>query len=307
MNPQMLKKNILNGLVLPGLLLILSGCAPLLNTASTASSNTLRTDVPVVEAGDTASVHYVCNIKKTGDLMASTQAPLADAKAASVFFAPKTNDPVSLRAVRPEEPLSVRFWQRGLDVEIQERLARMVTGMNEGERRRFDLVAQKIQPQDEQSGIVRLNKARPRSKEQKMPRGQYEFIAKKAPEAGQIFAYDPVFPGRVEAVSADEVLLKYEAEPGKVVQTPWGKATIRDDGSIYRLDIDAKEGALVRINNTIGRITSVTDKVITVDNRHPFGYEDLACDVTVVSVRKTAAAEAKGHESKSQNGGEAKK
>jgi FKBP-type peptidyl-prolyl cis-trans isomerase 2 len=122
-----------------------------------------------------------------------------------------------------------------------------------------------------------------------MPRGDYEFRARKTAEVGQSFAIDPSFPGRVESVTDKEVVIRFSAEPGSVIETPFGTGRIREEGENYKVDIDAREGKLVRTGNKIGRISKVDDKVIVIDYRHPFGYEALICDVTLNKVTETAA------------------
>jgi FKBP-type peptidyl-prolyl cis-trans isomerase 2 len=157
--------------------------------------------------------------------------------------------------------------------------------MIEGGKRQVELSAQMIPPRDEQSGFGRLARVRTRPKVMRISRNEYEIRARKVPEVGQSFFIDPAFRGRVESVSDEEVVVRFE-KPGDVIETPFGQGRIREEGENYKVDIGAREGSLVRTGNTIGRIVSVTDEIITVDNRHPFGYETLTCDVTVEKIRK---------------------
>ena len=118
----------------------------------------------------------------------------------------------------------------------------------------------------------------------KMPKGDYEYRAHKSPAAGQPFIIDPAFPGWVTAVSEQEVVIQFRAVPGNVIETPFGPGRIREEQDRYLVDIEAREGRLVRTGNRIGRIVKVDDKMILLDYRHPFGYETLMCDVTAVKV-----------------------
>jgi FKBP-type peptidyl-prolyl cis-trans isomerase 2 len=42
----------------------------------------------------------------------------------------------------------------------------------------------------------------------------------------------------------------------------------------------------VRSGGMIGRIVQVTDRMITIDYSHPFGYETLKCEVKVEDVSR---------------------
>jgi FKBP-type peptidyl-prolyl cis-trans isomerase 2 len=118
----------------------------------------------------------------------------------------------------------------------------------------------------------------------KMPKGDYEYRSKQTAEVGQAYSYDPDFPGRVMAVSDQEVTIRFSATPGAVVETPFGPGRIREEGQDYKMDIDARKGASVRAGVMVGRISDVDDKVITVDFGNPFGGETLLCDVTVEKI-----------------------
>jgi FKBP-type peptidyl-prolyl cis-trans isomerase 2 len=158
--------------------------------------------------------------------------------------------------------------------------------MREAEKHQVELTAEMISAEDEQAGFAWLNKVRTRAKVKRIPTCEYQNLTGKAPEKGQSFSLDPSFPGVVENIADDQVVIRISATPGSVIETPFGPGTIREEGENYKVYIDAKEGSIVRTGAKIGRITHVDDKVITVDYRHPFGYEELICDVTVVNVKK---------------------
>ncbi len=245
----------------------------------------------VLEPGDSADLQYICRLKN-GEIAASTENVDEAEQKSNIFVARKQTGSLAIVAIKPGEPLPERPFPKPFEVEIGERLARMVTGMKEGEKRQVELTAQMIPPMDEQSGFVRLSRVRTRPKKMKMPRSEYELRARKAPEVGQVFFIDPAFKGKVESVSEEEVVIRFE-RPGDVVETPFGKGYVREEGEDYKVEIDAREGSLVRTANTIGRIIAVTDKIITIDRRHPFGYETLICDVTVSRIKKAEANEDK--------------
>jgi FKBP-type peptidyl-prolyl cis-trans isomerase 2 len=238
-----------------------------------------------VAPGQSADIHYLCRLS-TGEVVAATETVGEDVPKSKIFVAKKEAGPLLITAVRPDESLPERPWPGPFEEEIGDRLARNVSGMKEGEKRQVELTARMIKPLDEHSGFVRLSKVRTRPKVMKMSRTEYEMRARKAPELGQPFTIDPAFEGQVESVGEEEVVIRLSAISGGVAETPFGQGRIREEGENYKVDIDAKEGSLVRIGNTIGRIINVTAKVITIDNRHPFGYEMLICDVTIEGIKK---------------------
>jgi FKBP-type peptidyl-prolyl cis-trans isomerase 2 len=271
------------------LALVLAGCAGpgtmgIAPTGDTAAAGRIGPAQP----GDVAEVNYLCRLK-TGEVVAATDAVDETDRKSNIFVAVKKTGPLSIAVVRPDEPAPETLESLPFDAELRQQLARRTVGMKEGEKRRMEVTALMVKPKDEQSGVARMSRVRTRPKEMKMPRSDYEYRARKAPEVGQAFAVDPAFPGRVESFTDNEVVIRFSATPGAVVETPFGSGRIREEGEKYLVDIDAREGSLVRTGNRIGRITKVDDKVITVDYRHPFGYEALNCDVTVSRVTEGKA------------------
>lgn len=274
-----------------------AGCAAggAAKTGPTGGASPLRHGV-VVKPGDVAEIDYQCRLK-SGEVAAATGAVVETDPKSSILLSAKGSGPVSVTAVKPDEPLKQRLWAGIFEAEIHERIARRVTGMTEGETRRVELTAEMVKPKDDQSGFARLSRVRTRAKEMKMPRKEYEIRARKAPEVGQSFAVDPSFPGKVVSVAENEVIIRFSAKPGEVIATPFGPGLIREETDSYKVEIDARQGSLVRTGNSIGRIISVTDRVITIDYRHPFGYEALVCDIKVDKV--TSAEENKQQSAKS--------
>ena len=277
------------GSVVLWLILFTTVCTSL-GTVTPAQADNLADNGKVIIArpGDFVDIQYLCRLKTGEVVAASGEIPERDQRS-NVFVARKEMGPLSIVAVKPDESLPDRLWPGPFDAEILERLMRKVAGMKEGEKRQAELTAEMIPSRDEQSGFGRLARVRTRPKEMKIPRDEYQVRAGKAPEVGQPFAFDPAFPGRVESVTDRDVVIQFSANPGDVIETPFGPGRIREEGKNYKVDIDAKEGSLVRTGNRIGRIVSVTDKVITVDYRHAFGYEALICDVTADRVKKAEA------------------
>ncbi len=264
--------------------LLVGSAGPSYGDAVTASSHSVVRggEVRAAQPGDVVMLDYLCRLKN-GDVVASTRA-VADAERKSTIFAPgNQSGAVALLAVNPAEPLPEQFWPGPFETEIRERLARQVAGLKEGETRRVNLTASMVMPKNEQEGLAYLSRVRTRPKEMTMPKGDYEFRARKAPEVGQEYSYDPAFPGRVTSATETDVTIAF-SKRGDTVETPFGTGRVREEADSYKVDIDAREGTLVRTGNKIGRITKVDDKMIVIDYRHPFGYEELACDIVVIGI-----------------------
>jgi len=267
-----------------GLSLIAAGCAAISPAGDLAQSRAAA-KTRIVQEGDVADIRYVCRLKN-GEIIAAAGAIPDGEKKADIFIAPRDPGAIPVPAVRPDEPLPSRVRPKGLEIEIRERLARKVTGMKEGETRAVELTAEMIPAPDEKSGFARLTKTRARPREMKLSRQEFKSRYQKDAEAGQILAIDPAFTGRVESVTDQEAVIRVSPIPGGEVKSPFGWERIREEADGYKAEIDAREGALVRLGPLTGRITGVTDKVITIDNRHPFGYEALDCDVTIAGLYK---------------------
>ena len=91
-------------------------------------------------------------------------------------------------------------------------------------------------------------------------------------------------PGKVASVSETEVLIRFSAQPGSVVETPFGKGTIRENENQFEIVSNAVKGTLVRTGPLVGRISGALDKMFTIDFGNPFGGETLACEVKAESI-----------------------
>jgi len=270
-----------------GCLLILTGCA------TQGTHQTLQSDRAIagsperhVQAGDTASVHYLCRLG-SGEIVAATDYVAESQPKSNIYVQREEAGPLSISAASSADAGLTQvtpYEQRSLEEEIANQLALAVVGMKEGETRTTEIKAEDAPEVDAHKYIARLTRVRTRPKEMKMPKGDYEYRTGRSPEVGQEYSYDPAFPGRVVSVSAQEVTIRFFATPGSVIETPFGPGRIREEGQDYKVDIEAHKGALVRAASVVGRISDVDDKVITVDFGNPFGGEALLCDVTIEKI-----------------------
>jgi hypothetical protein len=281
-----------------GLSLIAAGCAAISPVGDLAQSPAdLKTQI--VEPDDVADMQYICRINN-GDIIAAAGPVPADAKKSGIYLEPGDSSVCAstLEAAKPDEPLAPRDRPAGLENEIRERLARKIVGMKQGESRVIELTADMIPAPDENSGFSRLATTRNRPKEIRVPVEQFKSRYGRDARVGEILPLDPAFTARVESVTEQEVITRVIPVPDKEVKTPFGRARVREEVEAFYVDTDAKEGTLVRLGPLTGRIVSVTDKMITIDNRHPFGYETLTCDVTITGVTK--AGDSKIEEKKAE-------
>jgi FKBP-type peptidyl-prolyl cis-trans isomerase 2 len=271
---------------LPAVLLasfIVTGCAAGLVKQTQPVNASDAGKVRVVRAGDIADVHYLCRLK-TGDVVAATD-PFPEKQLKSNIYLQQQVGPLPIAAVSAadaERGKGGAIVQRSLEEEILHKLAAEIVGMKEGSKRETEIKAEDMPAQAASQYMARLTRVRTRPKEMKMPKGDYIYLTHGTdPAVGQAYTYDPDFPGTVESVSDTEVTIRFFATPGAILSTPFGPGRIKEEGPDYRIDIDARKGALVRTAGMVGRISAVDEKAITVDFSNPFGGETLLCDVTV--------------------------
>ncbi len=238
----------------------------------------------IVQAGDSVDIQYLCRLNN-GEVVAATDSAANGQPKSTLYLVRKEAGPVSITATSPDLPAPDEQ-KKTFEELIQDKLARMVTGMKDGGKRQVELTAQDIPGSNEGKYISRLARVRTRRKEMKVPIAEYEYRTGKSPEVGQPFAFDPAFPGSVVAVTEKDAVVRFssKAKPGDVIRTPFGPGLIREDETNYYIDINARKDALVRAGNLIGRIVDVDDKGITVDFGKPFAGEKLFCDVEVEKI-----------------------
>jgi FKBP-type peptidyl-prolyl cis-trans isomerase 2 len=177
--------------------------------------------------------------------------------------------------------------------EIIARIAGSLPGMKPGEARKIEIRSERPADVPEKEQVVQLALVRQRPKELRMTKGEYKSRTSKEPQEGEDFIFDPLIPGKVASVSENEVLIYFSAQPGSVVETPFGKGTIRENANQFEIVIDAVKGALVRTGPIVGRISDVQDRMFTIDYGNPFGGETLSCDVKVEPAPPADVASAK--------------
>jgi len=269
------------------MLLLNSGCATGSAPRQEGSAELLPR-AAIIQPGDKADVSFTCWVNNGEVVAATDKEQLQGAPKSRVFWPAQKDGPVSITAVA-FGPMETK--EKSFEEEITARLAGIVSGMREGQDRKVQLTAQELPERDPKNYVISIARVRIRSKEMRMPLGEYEFRANKSPEVGQLFTIDPAFPGHVESITDKEVVIRFKADPGAKIETPFGTGRILEDDYNYKVDINAVKGGLVRSGPFVGRIIGVDENDITVDYRHPFGGETLTCDVKVEKVSKEKLGE----------------
>jgi FKBP-type peptidyl-prolyl cis-trans isomerase 2 len=291
------KKRLLKGSAcLPLIALDLSGCA------------TVEPAQPI-KAGDAVGVHFTCR-QNDGKIAISTYKEINEsALPKSPLFIKRDRGDAVIMTAGNAQPEANPLKMKAFEVEIMDRLGSQLVGLKQGESASIRLAAERFAGLPESEQYLKLARVRYHPKEVKLKPSQYKDMTKKDAAVGQSIAIEPAVPGKVVSVSDKEVVIHFSARDGEEIDLPYGRATIRDKGNHYEIDIHAVKGTLVRSADMAARIVDVDENMMKLDFGHPFAGEVLNCDVKVDSVQPgltTAAVEAAGAKEfdpgKAQNG-----
>ena len=245
-----------------------------------------------VKQGDRVALHFTCRLRG-GGLAASSRAGAefrAEVVKSPLFLPRAKGDPVVVLAGHGVTEADVRA-PAGLEEEIMRQLAGSIVGVKVGEQRTLE-IGITSPTSDPNDYLLPLARVRRRPKELRMPLREFEAQKGTAPTVGMPHTIDPAFPGKVTTITSEEVVVSFSLPPGGQVDTPFGRARLKDVGDHFEMELDAREGTLVRSGPYVGLITEVSEHRIIVDYSHPFGGEVLACDVMVLSASSPAPSTA---------------
>ena len=245
---------------------------------------------------ETVQVHYLCRLKNGEILTASDPSMIKNQSEpkAEIFWIPEKSAPLrlvagqqdrksmeSLRTIRP-----IAFSEE-LACQLSEKLVNMPLNT-------FQQIHLQADCQDDLNKDVRysrMGRFRKRPNKLRIPQKKYISIMKKQPAIGdEIPHIYKGFVGKITAISGDEVLVNIiPPHGGKVVQTPYGKGYVTNEGDYNKIEIDVFEGKLIRSGDNMGRVYRVDEKVFYIDYGHPFGGEELTCDVKAEALPPAAA------------------
>ena len=242
-----------------------------------------------VKQGDTAMVNYTCRLM-SGEVVLTTREEIAGEKAshAAIFIPFKKYGPTDLVAGGPDN--YPRFGKlKMFEWEVAAQVARAIVGMKVGENNTIVLKADVPQGLDEEERYTTLGRVVRKEKDQKVALKVLKDKLGHAPAIGeQAFSFEG-FVGTVKGIIDKEAIIHIEVQDGRIVDQPFGKGVIKDYPDHYDIITDAQEGHLVRTASQVGRIIKVTETTFTIDYGHPFGGEELMCDVQIESVLPRSA------------------
>jgi FKBP-type peptidyl-prolyl cis-trans isomerase 2 len=246
-------------------------------------SDSLAVEKDAIKLGDKVGIQFTCRFPN-GEIAASTSTAIeADpSQRKSVVFLPRSkDDPVKVTA---GESFGAKTFPASFEDEMVSRISISLVGMTPGETRTMEIRSERPANVPEKEQFLQMALVRQRPKELTITRDEYKSRRGKEPEVGADYTLDPLIPGKVASVSENEVLVRFSAQPGTVVETPFGKGTIRENSNQYEIVIDAVKGRLVRTGPAVGCISDVQDRVFTVDYGHPFGGQPLSCEVRAENI-----------------------
>jgi FKBP-type peptidyl-prolyl cis-trans isomerase 2 len=237
-----------------------------------------------VKPGDNVLVDYTCRLQN-GEVVLTTSEAIAKDKAshASIFLPFKQYGPEELLAGGPDtNPKfgNLKIFER----EVSTRIAVAVVGMKAGENNTILLTSDIPANLTDRDRYITIGRVVHREKDRRVHLQTVKDELGHAPAVGeQAFAYQGI-TGTVKEISGSDVVIHINVKDGQIVDVPYGKGIIKDYPDHYDIVTDAKVGHLVRSLSQVGRIVSVTDDKFVIDYGHPFGGEELSCDVRVESV-----------------------
>jgi FKBP-type peptidyl-prolyl cis-trans isomerase 2 len=242
-----------------------------------------------VQPDDRVVVHYTCRLEN-GAVVATTKETVARGpeEKSSIFSMPERYAPMTLTASSSEQSLGREAGGQYATFEkcFFRSLEEAVPGLSQGRLNniRIDYVGRSDLSDGER--FLHMARVRRRLKKQTVDARLFLQNVGLVPEVGEVVDYHTGFHAQVKAVSGNNVVLEITAEPGTVIDVPpFGKGVIQDDGSRYLIVLDVPEGKLIRVGPRVGRVVANPDpRMFTVDFGHPFGGEELECEVEVVEI-----------------------
>ena len=261
---------------LPLAALLLAGCA----TVQPA---------PVIKSGDEVGIHFTCRFPN-GQVASTTRKEVIydpTLPKAPILLPVSDDDPVPVTAGKPTEFSPLRT--PGFEDEIVRQLTLLAVGMREGERKNATLSAETVAVRGSEPQKLDMARVRHREKVMRVSRDQFKKERGKDPEVGAPYTLEPSFPGKVTAVTDQDVTITITGTPGSTIWTPFGTGTVKETADTYDIDLDVKQGTLARSSGLVGRISAVGADTFTIDYSNAFAGESLNCDYSAVALPKGAA------------------
>jgi FKBP-type peptidyl-prolyl cis-trans isomerase 2 len=266
------------GSILAGILILL-----VLVTSGLWATATVRSQGDgEIRPGEKVKIDFTC-LTAGGGLVASSDPKAGEGSGApaSILFRPRnTSQPLVITAGDAGSAAFGEPDRRTFEAHILAGLCKSAVGMKVGAEKAVILEAD---PQALMSPKEIVDLARKRNQPKTLRVSLSEFADKvgSPPVIGEKIIMHTDIPGRVVSVSATEAVVSFPADAAEKIMTDFGPASILDKGDSLELVYDARPGTLVRAGWMVGRIAASTEEMMTLDFRHPFGGETLACKVKV--------------------------
>jgi len=243
----------------------------------------------VIKAGDQVEIHYTCRLKN-GEIVATTEQSVADnasLKKSKIFDPGHERGAIKIEAggIPGDSPDTSPRNYKDFEAQILNELLAAVVGRSPGQYKNVELQMKPVYASKPGEHDLHMALVRQRPKEKHIPVGEFEAHFGVAPQVGAAYVLDPAISGKIESVTDSDVVVKFAAEPGKMVETPFGQGTIKDGGDHWEIVIDAQVGRLIRTGPLVGRINKIAQRDFIIDYGAPFRDEPLRCDFTVQRVK----------------------
>jgi FKBP-type peptidyl-prolyl cis-trans isomerase 2 len=244
------------------------------------------TQTRVIDRGDLVQVHYTCGLKDGGIVDTTDEKTALDPdQQKSKLFKPSGQGyrPVLMRAGGEVAGVARDERHRSLKGHIAVRLAERLLGLTTGETKTLELKSDLMPGLSQEDRFLTLARVWHYSKEEIVTRKHYEEAIGKAPEVGFQVPWREPFRAQVYEITDNFVKLNVSVPPDVDMETPFGLGKISDAGERWQVEVDAREGTLVRSGPLLGRIAEVGQDIFKVDFGYPFGNEPLFCDILAES------------------------
>jgi FKBP-type peptidyl-prolyl cis-trans isomerase 2 len=257
----------------------------------------MQTPPPAVTAGQPVQVEYTCTLTD-GSLAATTSAEAVqsavqsnDTPHSAIFAPPQKYGPVLMTAGEVAECTECDRDKRYFGLVLEETIQKQLVGLVPGRKTPLAAATDEML-MDEKEGTIKIRRNQSRLKVKPFDGKQMEKMLGRSPEAGESLAGNDsgMLPFKVLENTGSAVIVEFQVDQGKPFPTPFGPAAIESvSDKEFRIRINPAIGHLIRSGGLIGRVVAFDDDYLTLDYRHPFGYEELQCEVTVEEQQAPAA------------------
>lgn len=234
-----------------------------------------------VQTGERILIDYTCRTAN-GELAATSSKETAEDKtlAHSPLFAPlNTYLPASERVPDPRQlpPLAPTMCYEEM---LELLLARQAADASMNTPQTITVDGELISGLSGGDRYLTMNRSFQKKRQVTIPIHKFKESFKSSPVTGKTMATgEPGLSATVESIDGDKVNLRYSAEPGAILPTPFGPGIITQTDDTFEVKTDAKADTILRSGGMTGRITGIDDTSFVVDYGHSSAFTPLTCEV----------------------------